>query len=121
MSRLSKKNWWYQEDLIEKAVSEQNCKELGLPISKYKHISVHDGEGTLVAYCGCHEKTLVNAKLITAAPNMKVTIEGNITFFQNLKKLFSDSNSPAQKEMLRVIDKIVELNKNTIAEPKEIK
>ncbi len=70
MSRHTERSWWQQEDMIEKIQSEHNCKELGLPTSQFKHISVQDENGRLVAYCGCHEQTAPNATLISAAPDL---------------------------------------------------
>lgn len=65
---------------------------------------------------GSSEENKANAKLIAAAPNMKTMIEGNIVYFQNFKKLFSDSNSEPDKEMLSIIDRIIELNECVLAE-----
>jgi hypothetical protein len=64
--------WWYQEDTLQKIESERNCKEFNIPVSEYKHISVHGTYpgGTLVAYCGCHKETEANARLISAAPDL---------------------------------------------------
>lgn len=77
MTEHTKGEWWFQEDLIQKAVSEEEHKKLDMPPSQYKHISVHGTwpGGILVAYCGCHEETEANARLIAAAPALLAACE----------------------------------------------
>ncbi len=91
---ITKDKWWYQEDLIQKSISEDNCKEHDIPLSKYKHLSVYGTYpgGTFVAYCGCHKETEANARFIAAAPETKQQRDDLLAALQKISQGHPDGN-----------------------------
>ncbi len=70
--------WWYQEDIIQKLESKNNRKTLDMSVSKFKHLSVQGKDGTFVSYCGTHERTETNARLIAAVPDLLAACEDGL-------------------------------------------
>ena len=98
-----------------------------IDMNQMRHIYIRVGKAIIARVDGYlnnkgwpnFSETTANAKLIAAAPKMKIMLESNIAYFRNLRRVWENyKDSVAAREMLSVIDDIIKQNKKVLAEMK---